>query len=405
MKLLNRWSLATFAPAAALALLSGACTSTPEPTAQAAVTDTAPKPPDVVVLDAAAQQVAGIVVADAREVQRLDAVDAPGIVALNETRTARVGSLAEGIVVAVNAQVGDRVKASQLLASMHSHAVHDAWAGYRKAKADERRLMTELRYATDAQGRAERLYADKAVALQDLQRAQANRVSAEEALDMGRTEVRRAEEELEHLGITNGEDPTGESGEQIPIRAPFGGVVLERLATQGTAVNPGTQLFVVSDLSTLWVLAELDEAHISGAQVGRPVDVRVAAYPAEVFTGKVTYIGETVNPKTRRVTVRCEVPNPDGRLKPEMYATVEIGESQPRTIVAIPATSVQTVSGQASVFVVESDGRFRVRPVELGPERDGLVEVRRGLRVGERVVAEGAFILKSELMKASDAGE
>ena len=406
MTLVNRLPLTLLAAATVLLLgLAVACSSAPEAAPDATPADAPAKAPDTVVLDETAQQRAGLVVVDVVEVPRADAVEAPGIVAINETRTARIGSLAEGIVVEMKAQVGDHVRARQLLASLHSHAVHDAWAGYRKAKADERRLITELRYATDAQARAERLFADKAIALQEVQRAQTNRAAAEEELDMGRTEVRRAEEELEHLGVTNGEDPTGESGEQIPIRAPFGGVVLERLATQGTAVNPGSQLFVVSDLSTVWVLAELDEAHISGAQVGRPVNVRVAAYPGDVFEGKVTYVGETVNPKTRRVTIRCEVPNRDGRLKPEMYATVDVGEQQPRPVLAIASTAVQTVNAQPSVFVAEPGNRFRVRPVELGPERDGQVVVRRGLQAGEKVVTGGAFILKSELFKSADAGE
>jgi cobalt-zinc-cadmium efflux system membrane fusion protein len=190
------------------------------------------------------------------------------------------------------------------------------------------------------------------------------------------------------------------------VKTPFAGVLLERLITPGTAVTPGTPMFVVSDLSTVWVAAELDEAHLSGAHVGRPVTVHVPAYPDAPFAGKVTYVGETVNPKTRRVTVRCEVANADGRLKPEMYATVQIGEGDPRPIVAVPSSAVQAIDGQSSVFVSESDGRFRVRPIEPGTERDGLVEVRRGLKAGDRVVTAGAFILKSELLKStSDAGE
>lgn len=401
----TRLPLTVWLPAAALVLTAAGCSSAPEPAAQAVAAEAAPKASDVVQLDAAAQTRAGLVLDEARLVQRTDTVEAPGIVALNETRTARVGSLVEGIVVEMKAQIGDRVRANQLLASMHSHAVHDAWAGYRKAKADERRLQNELRFATDALERAERLFNDKAIALQELQRTQTNRVSADEALNMGRAEVRRSEEELEHLGVTNGDDPTGESGEQVPVTAPFAGIVLERLVTQGTAVNPGTQLFVISDLSTVWVLAELDEAHVSGAQIGRPASVRVAAYPTEVFQGKVTYVGESVNPKTRRITIRCEVPNPDGRLKPEMYATVQVGESAPREVVAIPASAVQTLSGQPSVFIAEADGRFRARAVELGAERDGLIDVKRGVQQGERVVSAGAFILKSELLKASDGGE
>ena len=98
--------------------------------------------------------------------------------------------------------------------------------------------------------------------------------------------------------------------------------------------------------------------------------LRVAAYPAEAFTGTVTYVGETVNPKTRRVTVRCEIPNTGGRLKPEMYATVEIGETSARSMVLVPSAAVQTVNGQPSVFISEADNRFRVQTVELGSERD-----------------------------------
>jgi cobalt-zinc-cadmium efflux system membrane fusion protein len=386
------------------AILTGAagCRMAPQDAAPAA-TPVATVPRDVVALDAAARRRAGIVVAPARRVTRGEAAEAPGLVALNETRTARIGSLAEGIVVDVLVQPGMRVSPGQLLASLHSHAVHDAWAGYRRAKADERRLVTERRYATEAEARAGRLYKDKAVSLQDLQRAEANRMAADELLDMGRAELKRSEEELEHLGVTNGEDPSAQSGEQIPIRTPFAGVVLERLVTQGTAVTPGTPMFVVSDLSTLWVLAEIDEAHLAQAQIGRPATVRVAAYPQDAFAATVTYIDATVNPKTRRITVRCETPNPDGRLKPQMYATVEIGEANPQPVVAVPASAVQTVNGQPSVFVAEADSRFRVRPIEPGAERDGLVEIRRGLQEGEQVVTAGAFVLKSELL-AGDAG-
>lgn len=388
----------------AMAVLAGmfaaSCSHERPPGASAAA---APHPVDVVELDAAAVAQAGIRVEPAALVTRADATEAPGLVSLNETRTARIGALVDGSVLEVFVQPGARVSARHVLAEMHGHIVHDSWADYRKAKAEERRLINELRFATEAEARAGRLYSDKAIALQELQRAQANRVAAEESLDMGRTEVRRAEEALEHLGITNKDDPTGESGETIPIRAPIAGVVLERLVTPGTAVTPGTSMFVVSDLSTLWVLAEVDEAHLARIRVGRDVGVRVAAYPDELFPGTVTYIDEMVNPKTRRVTVRCEVPNADGRLKPEMYATVAIGESDARRIIAVPKSAIQTVNGRTSVFVAEGSGRFRLRPIDIGSERDGLVEARSGLAAGERIVTSGAFALKAELLKAPDA--
>jgi cobalt-zinc-cadmium efflux system membrane fusion protein len=356
--------------------------------------------PDSVTLAEGAESRAGLVVEAARSVERTDAFEAPGVLALDETRTARLGAIVEGTVLRTLADVGDRVAAGTLLAEMHGHAVHDTWAEYRRALAELRRLENELSYARDAEARAERLLADRAISAQERQRAAADRVAAVEQLDMARTELRRSEEALEHLGITSGDDPTGESGETIPARTPVAGVVLERLVTPGTAVTPGMPLFVVSDLSTLWALAEVDEARLAALSVGRPVHVRVSAYGDETFDGTVSLVGDTVNPKTRRLVVRCVVPNPDRRLKPGMFAAVRVETGRPRTAVAVPAAAIQDLDGRAVVFVQHGAGRFLVRDVTVQPETDGLVEVSTGLRAGERVATQGAFLVKSELLKA-----
>ena len=357
----------------------------------------------LVTLDETAQLRAGISVATVQTTPRAEQTAAPGVIALDERRTARIGSLVEGVLLETNADVGARVAAGQILATMHSTVVHDAWAAYRKAIAERRRLDNEVVFAAAAHERAQRLYAEKAVSLQEVQRADANRVSAEEALDIGRTEVRRSEEELQHLGITNADDPTGESGEQIPVKTPTAGVVLERLVTPGTAVTPGTPLYVVSDLSMLWALIEIDESLLSRVHIGEPVQVRVAAYPQAAFDGEVALIGDMVNPKTRRVTVRCTVKNDDGRLKPQMYATALIREGTPRAVLTVPSQAIQTIEGRPTVFVVESGGRFRPRAIETGRTFETDVEVRSGLHAGERIAVTGSFVLKSELLKSASA--
>jgi cobalt-zinc-cadmium efflux system membrane fusion protein len=372
----------------------------PTPTAQET-----PAAPDTVTLDDVSRRNAGITVAAAHTMTRADQTQASGVLALDERRTARIGSLVEGIVLESAAHVGDRVVTGQVLATMHSTVVHETWASYRKSIAERRRLEKELAYAISAHERALRLHADKAIALQEVQRAEANRGAAEEMLDMGRTEVRRSEEELEHLGITNAEDPTGESGEQIPVKSPIRGVVLAQLVTPGTTVTPGTPLFVVSDLSTLWALVEIDESLLSHVHIGLPVQVRVAAYPDERFDGRVEFVGDTVNPTSRRVTVRCAMSNADGRLKPEMYATVVIRENEPRDVVVVPAEAIQSVAGHPSVFIAEAPDRFRPRRIDTGPEIDGLVEVRAGIRAGEPLAVTGSFVLKTELLKAAAAPE
>ena len=372
----------------------------------------APVRSEFVVLSDAALKNSAIAIEPVQTRTRSDRILAPGLIALDETRTARVGSLQEGLILETPAQVGDRVRDRQLLATMHGHAMHDAWAGYRKAIADQRRLDKELAYAVDAHERARRLYRDKAISLQELQRAEVDQVSAAQMLDMAKAEVNRSIEELEHVGVSVGttpEDdpanPADESSEQIPVRSPIGGVVLERLVTPGTTVTPGTPLFVVSELSTLWAIAEIDESQLAQVRTGRPVDVLVAAYPTEHFDGTITFIADMVNPKTRRITVRSTVPNADGRLKPEMFATDGArgkraagdggGAAGRHPDDRRPHVGLRRGSGRP----VQAPGRRR-----SAPRPTSLVEVKSGLAAGERIVVGGSFVLKSELLKPAAEG-
>ena len=358
----------------------------------------------IVALGEAAQKQAGISVEAVKRLTRADRVEAPGVLALDEKRTARLGSTVEGMVTRAIAEVGDRVRTGQPLAEMMSHVVHDSWASYRKAVAERRRRETEQTFAKQNEERAKRLFADKAVSRQDVQRAEADRVAADEQLDMAQTEVRRAEEELEHYGITNAEDPSGEVGEYIPVRSPLHGVVLEKSVTQGTAVTVGTPLYVVADLSELWAVAEVDETQLPLVKAGRTTELRVAAYPGETFAGTITFVGDTVNPKTRRVTVRCQVPNADGRLKPEMYAQFTLAAGEPHAVLAVPQAAIQEIESKPVVFVRTAKGAFERRDVTVGTEAEGWVEVKSGVKDGESVASTGSFLLKSELLKASMAG-
>jgi len=369
------------------------------PASREAQTPTATE--STVALDAAAAKQAGLSVEPVRRLTRTDRVEAPGVLALDEKRTARLGSLVEGVVVRTLAEVGDRVQAAQVLAEIDSHVVQDAWAAYRRAVSDRRRRETELAYAKQAEERAGRLLAEKAISRQELQRAEADRIDAEAQLEMAATEIRRAEEALEHLGVTNAEDPTGETGEYIPIKSPLRGVVLGKTVTQGTAVTPGAPLFVVADLSELWASAEIDEKDVPRVAAGRPVELRVAAYPGEAFAGRITFVADMVNARTRRVTVRCQVPNPDGRLKPEMYASLALGAGEAREVLAVPSAAVQELRGKPIVFVRTTQGSFERRDVTLGAESEGWIEVRSGVAEAELVVTTGAFLLKSELLRGA----
>jgi len=357
---------------------------------------------DGVSLSKTSQQLAGITVETVKAEAVGSFLEAVGTVALDDTRTARVGALVEGIVSATHANVGDRVRQGALLAGLHSHEVHDGWGDYRKAIADRRRVEQELAFASETVARTERLLADKAASALEVERARSSRASATEQLVMANAEVRRAQESLEHLGIEIGNSPDTQVNEIIPVRTPQGGVVLEKLVTTGTTVTPGTALFVVSDISSLWVLAEIDEAALARVKVGAPVDVVVSAYPGERFAAKVTLIGDTINPATRRVVVRCQVQNANGRLKPGMFARVLLEGVAPTPMVHVPVDAVQDLGDRRVVFVPGADGQFVARDVETGGERDGRVEIRRGLSAGDRVVTRGAFLLKSQMLASSE---
>lgn len=354
--------------------------------------------PDTVRLEPDRIAAAGIATATVRPVARSEQLEAPGVLAIDATLTARIGATVDGKVLTVHAQVGDRVQAGQVLAEIHSRIVHEARAEYQKALAARRRAAAELTYAIEADERARRLFAEKAVSLQEVQRTRVDRDLAVQALDMAETEVRRARAVLDNLGIAEG--PEAGPEDRILVRSPITGAVLERHITDGTAVTVGTLLFVVSDLSNLWALAEVAETALPLLRPGAPVAVRVAAYPADTFAGTVVFVGDTLDPTTRRVTVRCSVPNQDGRLKPNMFATISFETTTTREVLAVPESAVQELHGTPAVFVTADGTTFTVRPVRVGARFDGHVEILGGLAAGERVAATGTFLLKSELVRA-----
>jgi cobalt-zinc-cadmium efflux system membrane fusion protein len=177
--------------------------------------------------------------------------------------------------------------------------------------------------------------------------------------------------------------------------------VLERSVTPGGAVTPGAGLFVISDLSTLWALAEIDETKIPRTHIGQPVEVFVTAYPDRVFSGDIIFVADTLDPKTRRITVRCRVPNEEGLLKPQMFATIALGEEEPRKVAVVPHAAVQQIDGDSVVFLAQDDGTFQRRQVRTGGDIDGSVEILEGLKPGDRIVSTGSFLLKSELLRSA----
>lgn len=181
----------------------------------------------------------------------------------------------------------------------------------------------------------------------------------------------------------------------LTFRAPAGGIVLERKATQGMRFMPGEVLYQLADLSTVWIIAEVAEQDIGRVRTGLTARARLDAYPGQEFAGRITYVYPTLKADTRTAEVRVELPNPQGRLKPAMYAQVEIAVAGSPQLV-VPNSAVIDNGTRRVVLVDKGEGRFEPRDVKLGARGDEYTAVADGVKEGERVVTAAAFLLDSE---------
>lgn len=313
----------------------------------------------------------------------------PGVVKPNPNHLVGVSSLIPGRVIEASVNVGDRVRPGQVLARVDSTDLGVAQSEYLKAQA---------RFAVAEQSleRARQLLEAKVIGTGEYQRREGETLTA-------RADHRAAADRLVLLGMTQPEVGLLARDQRInskaSIRAPLGGTVIERHVTAGEVIDSKTRLFVIADLGRLWILADLPEKDIPLVQLGLPVEIQVTTYPDQSFRGVIVHIGEVIEPATRTVKVRTEVPNPDGRLKPEMFATITILTSMEERVLTVPTIAVQKDGNRDLVFVEKGPGLFEPRSVAIGLPSGDRVQVIKGLEAGERIVTKGAFELKSEMYK------
>ncbi len=303
----------------------------------------------------------------------------------NQDRLAHVMPRVPGRLVEVRARLGDRVKAGQTLALLDSIDLGAARSAYLQAHSEE--AVTRAGFE-----RAQRLQAENIIPEKEFLRARAE-------YEKARASLRAAADKLLMLGVA----PDQGSGSIFPLTTPFTGIVIEKKAVLGELAQPDMNLFTVADLSTLWIESDLFEKDLAKVRIGTQATVTVSAYPGEVFKGRLTYISSTMDKETRTVKARVEVPNPDGRLKPEMFATVVIGTGGSAKALTVPEDAVLLLQGQPTVFVAERGG-FEPRAVETGERAQGYAVLKSGVAPGEMVVVSGAYALKARLLK-SQIGE
>jgi cobalt-zinc-cadmium efflux system membrane fusion protein len=305
-----------------------------------------------------------------------------GAVAYNAFNTTPVITQVGGPVSRVLALPGDHVAKGQPMLEVSSPDYSQLLDAYLKA-ADSSRL-SDKNYA-----RAQDLYQHHAIAERDLEQAESDRNQAQ-------ADLNAAEQGMKILGIKNPADlAKAPSSAQVPVLAPIGGQVVERLVSPGQVVQAGqTQAFTISDLSTVWVLANVYQGDIAYIRNGNDVVVQTDAYPGS-FHGRISYVSPAVDPNTRTLQARIVVDNPGEKLKRDMYCTVEVAAGSLSSVIAVPNASVlRDDNNQPFIYVVAGANQFGRRDVELGQSQDGQTQILKGISVGEKVVGDGSLFLQ-----------
>jgi membrane fusion protein, heavy metal efflux system len=306
-----------------------------------------------------------------------------GAVAYNAFKTTPVITQLGGPVSRILVVPGQKVKVGQPMLEVSSPDYSQLLDAYLKA-ADSYRL------ADKNYKREQDLYQHHAVAQRDLEQAESD-------LNQARADLNAAEQGMRILGVKNPADlaKTANSSAQIPVLAPISGEVVERLVSPGQVVQAGqTQAFTISDLSTVWVLANVYQADLASVRSGDDVSVQTDAYPG-TFHGRISYVSPALDPNTRTLQARIVVDNPGEKLKRDMYCAVTVSAGSISNAIAVPDSSIlRDDNNQPFVYVAIGANQFGRRDVEIGQSENGQTQVLKGISAGERVVGDGSLFLQ-----------
>lgn len=311
-----------------------------------------------------------------------DALEIPAEVELDPDRVAHVNALVDGQIQSVEVTLGDEVKEGEALVTLRSVALGAARAELERATARQRAAKEHLE-------RQQKLR-DQGI------NARKSLIDAERDFDEAVALVNAARSGLRALGQSGGRGP------DMKLTSPIEGRVLERHATRGENITSRDTLFVIADLSRVWVMGQVYEQQISRVKAGMPVTLTFASYPGRSWQGKIDFVEMHLNESTHTLPVRVEMDNPEGLLRPGLFGSLRLlSGADDLGSVLVPRGAVQTMEGRRVVFVPgDEPGEFKSLPITTGAMNGEHIEVIQGLQEGQELVVEGAFILKSELLRS-----
>jgi len=305
-----------------------------------------------------------------------------GAVAYNSFRTTPVITQVSGPVSRVVVVPGQRVREGEPMLYVASPDYSQLRTNYLKAK-------DAYALAQMANARAHDLYQHHAIALQNVEQAESAEVQAG-------GDLAAAQAALKVMGVT---DPDAllkaPPSFEVPVRAPIGGLVVEQDVSAGQLIQPGTtQCFMISDISTVWVLVNIYQKDLPYVRVGDSVAIQTDTYP-EVFHGRISYVAASLDPSTRTLQARIETNNPDAKLKKDMYVVAIVNAGTIPNAIALPDAAVlRDNENQPFVYVAASQNQFGRRSVTLGESLNGQTEITSGLQAGDRVIGNGSLFLQ-----------
>lgn len=316
-----------------------------------------------------------------------------GEVTPNQDRTVQILPRVPGIVREVLKTLGDRVRANEPIAIIESRELAETEAAFLAAKSRAELAQRQLE-------REETLFKKKITAEQDY-------LTAKQAAEAAAIELRATEQKLTLLGLDPRAAKPRQSGSSTPVRvpvfAPFDGTLIEKRVAVGDQVTDQTPLFRIANLDEVWVIANVFEKDMGSVRVGRAATVMLRAYPDRKFEGKITWVSEVIDEKTRTLRARVEIDNRERLLRPGSFARVSLRTESQNNGISVPAPAVQRQKSENIVFIDGGDGLYKRREVKIGTRSPETVEVTGGLAPGEAVVTSGSFMLKSELEKSGFA--
>ena len=320
-----------------------------------------------------------------------------GVVQPNSYRETPLMSLVPGIVRSVGPELGQSVSKGQTVAVVSSNELAEAQTKFLAA-------LAELEEHHKHHARTEKLVAIGAASREELETAASKLKAAD-------SDVANLRQKLLLLGLStqrlNALRSPSQVSSEVSLPSPASGTVTSRTVNSGEVIEANKEILRITDLSSVWVVGQVYEKDLGKVHVGSGASITTDAYPGRVFRGQVSYVDPKVDPQTRTAQSRIELANPGQQLKIGMYVNVAFAAlgSGGSSVPVVPVAAVQNMGNQQVVFVATSDPNvFTMRPVRVGPETNGYYPVLEGLRVGDRIVTEGSFMLRAEWLKSHPNG-